>query len=66
MLGLRLTQGLDIAEFVRQTGKSPQALWGSRIDDLERLGMLAQTPAHLRLTRRGMDLHGAVVQRILA
>lgn len=49
IFGLRLTGGVDYAEFELRYGQSPESRWGSEIDRLVDRGMLERTPRGARL-----------------
>lgn len=65
MLGLRLNKGLDGDTFRRETGHDLMVCYEKQIERLTSQGLLESDGRHLRLTRRGMDVHSAVVADLL-
>ncbi len=59
-MGLRLTEGLDLAGFAARFGVNPLAYYVKAIDRHIRLGLLQQTGDRLVLTRRGLLLANQV------
>ncbi len=54
VFGLRMLDGIDAADFARQTGFTLEELAASSIDWLVGLGMLARDDSRLYLTRQGL------------
>ena len=54
LMGLRLTQGVELQRFQQFAGGSLQALCGDKIAPLLKQGLLEQTPTHLRCTSEGL------------
>lgn len=65
MLGLRLTRGVSIEEFVQRFGVSPEAVWGDRLRSLKKEGLLEVAEGYLRLTRRGFDVQNYVLVALM-
>lgn len=65
ILGLRLIDGVDLREFTRRFGTSPDDVYADTFREFEGLGILERTPTHLRLTRRGLLLSNELFQRLL-
>ncbi len=67
MLGLRMTRGVNDAEFTRMHGMSIRAAFGERLDKPIAAGLLQwhedalSASESLRLTRLGMDLQNSVL-----
>ena len=64
LMQLRLAEGLSIEDFRRRTGHDPLALFAERLARLEELGLLATSPGHLALTRRGRLLADRVIAEL--
>lgn len=64
-LGLRLAEGIRLADFERKFGQELESLHGAAVRELVRLGLLEQTGSVLALTRRGMLLSNQVFSRLL-
>lgn len=54
VFGLRMLEGVDVADFARQTGFTLEELAASSIEWLVGLGMLARSGTRLQLTRQGL------------
>ncbi len=59
-LGLRLTQGIDLQEFIRKFGQPVHNFYGRQIAALKSKGLLIEKNGHLSLTQRGRDLGNQV------
>lgn len=62
MLALRLSEGINKAEFERKFGKSADVLFESEINKNVRLGLLEDTPYALKLTDLGFDFANSVAE----
>jgi oxygen-independent coproporphyrinogen-3 oxidase len=60
VLNLRMTEGLDLAAFIHQTGFDALKLFSDAVAVHTRLGLLEQTPTHLRLTEKGLSYADSV------
>ncbi|MCI0498530.1 MAG: radical SAM family heme chaperone HemW [Planctomycetales bacterium] len=60
VLNLRMTDGIDLAEFQHQTGFNALELFDGAIALHTRSGLLEQTPTHLRLTEKGLSFADTV------
>ena len=65
MLRLRLTEGLDLADFAARTGVDAVKRFAPQIDQLGRAGLLELTDSHLRLTEKALPLTDAVAAEFL-
>lgn len=65
MLGLRVTDGVDLRREQARYGLDVAALCASEIAELEGLGLLATGQGRLRLTRRGRLVANEVLLRLL-
>ena len=65
ILGLRLIDGVDVREFARRYGASPDDVYGDILREFEGYGILERTPTHLRLTKRGLLLSNELFERLL-
>ena len=65
ILGLRLIDGVDVREFARRYGASPDDVYGEVLREFEGYAILERTPTHLRLTKRGLLLSNELFQRLL-
>jgi oxygen-independent coproporphyrinogen-3 oxidase len=65
MLGLRMTCGVNDADFTRMHGLSIREAFGERLDKPLRAGLLEWQEGALRLTRLGMDLEDTVLVDLL-
>jgi oxygen-independent coproporphyrinogen-3 oxidase len=65
ILGLRLTDGIDMRAFETRYGRSVDDLHGAVFEEFTGYGLLERTPTHLRLTARGRLLSNELFQRLL-
>lgn len=65
MLGLRLTQGVDLLAFERMHGITLDEAFGIKIKPLIAKGLLAFRANALCLTRKGMDVQNAVLVALM-
>lgn len=63
MMGLRLDEGIAIAEFGERFGAPPSDFYADTLDELERLGLLHTRDGAIRLTHRGRMLGNEVFSR---
>ena len=61
VIGLRLTDGVSLDDFRRQTGYSIDTLAADAVARYEAAGLLKRTPTHLRFTREGRFLADTVI-----
>lgn len=68
MLGLRLREGVDLAELSRRHGVDAQAIHGARLDEFRTRGWIETMGpgSRLRLTRRGVELTDGIVGQLIA
>ena len=64
-LGLRLTAGIDPADFQRMFGTPLEAVYGETIVRLTEQGLLERAGKWLRLTARGIDVSNRVFAEFL-
>ena len=64
-LGLRLTEGVSFARFRQRFGKEMDAVYGKELQELTELGLLLRDESGVRLSRRGLDVSNAVLERFL-
>ncbi len=62
MMGLRLTEGIDLARFARMGGQINQG----RRDDLERMGLIARSADRLTATRDGRIVLNSLIGELLS
>ncbi len=60
-LGLRMTQGVSDADFMRLYGKDMCTVYGAVIEKHEKEGLLVWENGSLRLTKRGLDVSNYVM-----
>jgi oxygen-independent coproporphyrinogen-3 oxidase len=65
ILGLRLSDGVSLMEFVNRFGRDAVSLYGDEIDELVGLGLLLNDGSTIRLTERGKLLGNQVFLRFL-
>ena len=65
MLGLRLTAGVDLADFERRYGQSLERVFAERLRDVRAAGLVETAVGRLRLTERGMLLGNEVFAALL-
>jgi oxygen-independent coproporphyrinogen III oxidase len=65
MLGLRLTAGVDLADFERRYGQSLESVFAERLRDARAAGLVETVDGRLRLTERGMLLGNEVFAALL-
>ncbi|MDA1239797.1 MAG: radical SAM family heme chaperone HemW [Chloroflexi bacterium] len=65
ILGLRLMEGVSLAEFAMRFGVTPEAIFGPVIERYPRLGLLETVDGRLRLTARGLLLSNEVFTDLL-
>ena len=65
MLGLRMTRGVDEAEYMKTFGEPVSVRYGSKLESLRRRGLLEHEDGFWRLTRRGMDIQNSVLVELM-
>jgi oxygen-independent coproporphyrinogen-3 oxidase len=65
MMGLRLNNGVSFAHFADRCGRDLRQVYQHEIDDLVKLGLLAQGNTGVRLTERGRMLGNEVFMHFL-
>ncbi|MGH2514926.1 MAG: hypothetical protein ACRDHP_04655, partial [Ktedonobacterales bacterium] len=65
MLGLRLGEGVDLAEFTQRYGEDFHTVFGSRLAVVQGYDLLEERDGFLRLTPRGRLLGNEVFERLL-
>jgi oxygen-independent coproporphyrinogen-3 oxidase len=65
IMGLRLNEGVSLAEFQRRFGLDAEVVYGAAFADLASLGLLERADGRLRLTERGRLLANEVFTRLL-
>jgi oxygen-independent coproporphyrinogen-3 oxidase len=65
MLGLRLTDGVELDAFATRYGVAFDAVFGERLAEVTSLGLLEYDDGRLRLTERGHLLGNEVFERVL-
>ena len=63
MMGLRLDEGIGVAEFTRRFDESPTLAYADIVVELQSLGLLAADEESLRLTHRGRMMGNEVFSR---
>ena len=53
-IGLRKTDGIDVAEVDKKFGVSFSEIFGKQIDDLKEKGLIVENPTTCALTPKGM------------
>ena len=66
MLGLRLDDGIGIADFTERFGAPPSQFYADAITELERMELLHTQDDALRLTHRGRMMGNEVFSRFFA
>ncbi len=61
ILGLRMTEGVDLIRFEEQFHEQVQERFAEQIREFTDAGLLELTPTHLRLTDRGLDVSNLVM-----
>ncbi len=64
-LGLRLTEGVSRKDFENRFGVAVEAVYGTRLQELEAAGLLACAEGKIRLTQRGVDVSNRVFAALL-
>lgn len=59
-LGLRLTQGIQKAEFSKRFNIDIKTLYGKQIETLKEKGLLEEDETHLKLSSKGLDVANEV------
>jgi oxygen-independent coproporphyrinogen-3 oxidase len=65
MLGLRLTAGVDVADFEHRYDQSLERVFAARLSDARAAGLVETTDGRLRLTERGTLLGNEVFAALL-
>ena len=66
LMGLRISEGIDVVRFAARTGVPLSAVIDARgLAELVRLGLVEASPARLRLTPAGQPLLNAVLARFI-
>jgi oxygen-independent coproporphyrinogen III oxidase len=66
MLLLRLTNGIEFADFIDRTGYDARLLYADQLQRFEKLGLIEVTHGHARLTDAGLPLADAIASEFLA
>ena len=66
MLGLRLLEGVSYDSFHRRFGRQMESVYGTEIEELEELGLIAREGGSVCLTQRGRLLGNEVFSRFLS
>jgi oxygen-independent coproporphyrinogen III oxidase len=66
MLQLRLSRGLNLADFAARTGHDARCVFSDVLDRLAPAGLLELTPEAIRLSDRGVDVADAIAAEFLA
>jgi len=64
-LGLRLTEGISIKEFIERFNISPFEIYEKQIKKFSTQGLLEYDKTHIRLTQKGIDLSNIVFRDML-
>lgn len=64
-LGLRLSRGVVLAEFILRFGEDAREKYGAQLAELNELGLIELSDQHVRLTPRGRLLSNEVFWRFL-
>ena len=64
-LGLRLTEGISIREFIERFNISPFEIYEEQIKKFSAQGLLKYDGANIRLTQKGIDLSNIVFRGML-
>jgi oxygen-independent coproporphyrinogen-3 oxidase len=65
MLGLRLTAGVDLADFERRYGQPLESVFAGRLRDARAAGLVETAGGYLRLTEHGTLLGNEVFAALL-
>ena len=65
MLGLRLTAGVDLADFERRYGQSLESVFAGRLRDARAAELVETAGGYLRLTEQGTLLGNEVFAALL-
>ncbi|MEE9296270.1 MAG: hypothetical protein V3W34_15090, partial [Phycisphaerae bacterium] len=65
IMGLRLIEGVSLAEFRRRFGAGAEAAYAATFAELTELGLLERTNGRIRITDRGRLLANEVFTRLL-
>jgi len=65
MMGLRMTQGVDVERFCADFGCVPETVWPEQLARFAAQGMLCREKDRLRLTPRGMQVMNSVLVDLL-
>ena len=63
--GLRLVEGVSKVRFFDKTGRRLEEVYRAEIDRVREQGLLEETPTHIRLTKKGMDLANTVMSEFI-
>jgi oxygen-independent coproporphyrinogen-3 oxidase len=66
MLNLRLSRGLNFADFTARTGTDVRELFAGQIDRLSRLGLVRADEDAVQLTEAGLNVADAVAAEFLS
>ncbi len=61
IMGLRMTRGVSAAEFKRRFGADIEGVYGERLAEFIRFGLMARSDGRYFLTPRGMDVSNIVM-----
>ena len=65
ILGLRLTDGIDVDDFTRRFGANPDERFSDVLREFEGYGLLERTGRRIRLTRAGRLVSNELFERLL-
>ena len=65
ILGLRMTEGVDLMRFEKTFSERAEDLYKEEIEKFRQAGLLELSDDHLRLTRRGLDVSNLVMSSFL-
>ncbi len=65
MLNLRLSRGIEVADFRRRTGFEARQLFSDEISRMAEMGLIEDTGSHVRLTDKGWPVADSVASEFL-
>ena len=65
ILGLRMTEGIEDAEFTRRFGQDPDSVYGAVLDRYEKTGMLIREAGRTKLSPAGVSVSNPILADFL-
>lgn len=64
-LGLRMMEGVNVKDFVKRFGRTPEEIYGKQLKKLKERQLITYDDYHIKLTSKGIDLANLVFEEML-